>query len=274
MMPPACGVKMKGEAASPPLPTPPVERPPAPPPKASALASAGIQIAASPPPPARAENGDRCSSAPGALIVEAVAADRRWSHRCRDRAAAAAIPWLNQPPPTAIEVEGPRIEAALSAYRSAYRNRDLEGVAKVVSGAAGGHKRTMEQAFTNCLVYEVTFADMHVALDAADPNSAEVDVRSTYNCTPTSGGRQTETSHHEVFALKKIGDEWRIASAAPVSAGRPAVARAAGRRVRVCMERGKLVLHRLYNSMTDGSNCAPLSARRRRVASSAGSAAR
>ena len=52
MMPPAAGLKLKSEAASPPLPAPPVERPPAPPPKAAALASAGIQIAASPPPPA------------------------------------------------------------------------------------------------------------------------------------------------------------------------------------------------------------------------------
>ena len=134
---------------------------------------------------------------------------------------AAAIPWFNQPAPTAIEVEGPRIEAAMSAYRSAYRNRNLEGVVKVFPELPADSKRTMEQAFATCLVYEVTFADMHVALDASDPNSAQVDVRSTYNCTPTSGGRQTETSRHEAFALKKIGDEWLIAGAAPVSAGRP-----------------------------------------------------
>ncbi len=221
MMPPAAGLKMKGEAASPPPPTPAVERPPAPPPKAAALASGGIQIAASPPPPAARR------TATVAAPLPARSSSKRWLLIAAGviavaiGAAAAAIPWFNQPPPTAIEVEGPRIEAAMSAYRSAYRNRDLEGVVEVFPELPADAKRTMEQAFTNCLVYEVTFADMHVALDAADPNSAEVDVRSTYNCTPTSGGRQTETSHHEVFALKKIGNEWLIAGAAPVSAGRP-----------------------------------------------------
>jgi serine/threonine-protein kinase len=221
MMPPAAGLKMKGEAASPPLPTPPVERPAAPPPKAAALASGGIQIASSPPPPAARRTttvaalpAARSSSKRWLLIAAGVIA-------VAIGAAAAAIPWLNQPPPSPIEVEGPRIEEAMSAYRSAYRNRDLEGVVEMFPELPADTKRTMEQAFANCLVYEVTFADMHVALDAADPNSAEVDVRSTYNCTPTSGGRQTETSHHEVFALKKIGDEWLIAGATPVSAGRP-----------------------------------------------------
>lgn len=136
-------------------------------------------------------------------------------------AAVAAIPWFNQTPLTPMEVEGPRIEAAMDAYRSAYRNRNLEGVMEVFPELPADTKRTMEQAFTSCLVYEVTFADMKVALDAADTNSAEVDVRSTYNCTPTSGGRQTETSRHDVFSLKKIGDEWLIAGAAPVSASRP-----------------------------------------------------
>jgi eukaryotic-like serine/threonine-protein kinase len=221
MRPPAEGLKLKSEAASPPPPAPPVERTPALPPKAAALASAGIQIAASPPPAARrtatvaTPPPVRRSSSKKALLIGAgvivVAIG----------AAAAAIPWFNQPPLSPIEVEGPRIEAAMSAYRGAYRNRNLEGVVKVFPELPADTKRTMEQAFTNCLVYEVTFADMHVALDAADPNSAEVDVRSTYNCTPTSGGRQTESSRHEVFALKKIGDEWLIAGAAPVSAGRP-----------------------------------------------------
>jgi serine/threonine protein kinase len=221
MMPPAAGLKLKSEAASAPLSAPPGERPPAPPPKAAALASAGIQIAASPPPARRTATVAAPPPAP------ARTSSKRWLLigagviAVAIGAAAAAIPWFNQPPPTAIEVEGPRIEAAMGAYRSAYRNRDLEGVVKVFPELPADTKQTMQQAFTNCLVYEVTFADMRVALDAADPNSAEVDVRSTYNCTPTSGGRQTETSRHEVFALKKIGDEWLIAGAAPVSAGRP-----------------------------------------------------
>ena len=219
MMPPAAGLKLKNEAALPP-PAPPVQRTPAPP-KPVAPSSGGIQIAASPLPTPRrtatiaAPSRARSSSSKKWLLISvgviAVAIG----------AAAAAIPWLNQTPLTPMEVEGPRIEAAMDAYRSAYRNRDLKGVMEVFPELPADTKRTMEQAFTNCLVYEVTFADMKVALAAADPNSAEVDVRSTYNCTPTSGGRQTETSRHDVFSLKKIGDEWLIAGAAPVSASRP-----------------------------------------------------
>ena len=217
MMPPAAELKLKNEAASPP---PAIGRPPAPP-KPVALASAGIHIAASPTPPSARRTATvaapphqaRSSSKKWLLIGAGVIA-------VAIGAAAAARPWFNQPPPAPIEVEGPRIEAAMGAYRSAYRNRNLEGVVKVFPELPADTKRTMEQAFTNCLVYEVTFADMKVAL-AADPNSAEVDVRSTYNCTPTSGGRQSETSRHEVFSLKKIGDDWLISGAVPVSAGRP-----------------------------------------------------
>ena len=220
MMPPAAGLKLKNEAALPSPAAPPVQRAPAPP-KPVAPSSGGIQIAASSPPTPRrtatiaAPSRARSSSSKKWLVIGvgviAVAIG----------AAVAAIPWFNQTPLTPIEVEGPRIEAAMDEYRSAYRNRNLEGVMEVFPELPADTKRTMEQAFTNCLVYEVTFADMKVALDAADPNRAEVDVRSTYNCTPTSGGRQTETSRHDVFSLKKIGDEWLIAGAAPVSASRP-----------------------------------------------------
>jgi ketosteroid isomerase-like protein len=136
-------------------------------------------------------------------------------------ATAAAIPWLNQPPPEPIVVERPRIEAAMGEYRTAYRNRNLDGVLDIFPELPAESRRTMERAFTNCLVYEVTFDVMNVTLSATDPNSAEVDLRSTHECTPNSGGQQTSASRHEVFSLRKIKDEWLIASAAAVSAGRP-----------------------------------------------------
>jgi len=135
-------------------------------------------------------------------------------------AAAAAIPWFNQPPADPMEVERPLILATMGKYRSAYRNRDLPGVVEVFPGIPAEAQKAMEQAFTNCLVYEVTFADVKVMLDTATPASASVDVESTHECTPNSG-RQTTASHHDVFSLKKIGDEWLISSAAAVSAGRP-----------------------------------------------------
>ena len=136
-------------------------------------------------------------------------------------AAAAAIPWLNPPAPEPTEVESPRILAVMGEYRTAYRNRNLEGVLKVFPELPADTKRTMQQAFANCLVYEVEFADVKVRLDAADPNKAEVDVLSMHTCTPTSGGRQTNASRHDAFSMRKIGDDWLIAQAAPVSASRP-----------------------------------------------------
>jgi hypothetical protein len=135
-------------------------------------------------------------------------------------AAAAAIPWLNQPPSDPIEVERPLILSAMGKYRSAYRNRNLEGVVEVFPGIPADIRKAMEQAFADCLVYEVTFADMNVTLDTTTPASASVDVQSVHECTPNSG-RQTTAAHHDVFSLKKIGEEWLISSTTPVSASGP-----------------------------------------------------
>jgi serine/threonine protein kinase len=137
---------------------------------------------------------------------------------------AAAIPWLTAPPPNVMERERPGIEAAMGRFRTAYRNRDLEGVMAAFPTMPAGTRQTMERAFVNCLVYEVTFADMQVELNPADPTRAQVDVRSTHECTPNSGGRQTTTAQRDVFTLRKSGEAWVIDSAvrAPdASAGRP-----------------------------------------------------
>jgi hypothetical protein len=74
-------------------------------------------------------------------------------------------------------------------------------------------RQTMLRAFTNCLVYEVMFADMQVELNPADPTRAQVDVSSTHTCTPNSGGRQTTTTQRDVFTLRKNGEAWLIDSA-------------------------------------------------------------
>ena len=68
----------------------------------------------------------------------------------------------------------------------------------------------MQRAFSNCLVYEVTFADMQVAMNPTDATLAQVDVRSTHTCTPNSSGRQTTTDQRDVFTLRKNGDTWSI----------------------------------------------------------------
>ena len=144
-------------------------------------------------------------------------------------ATAAAIPWLNQPPPDPIVVERPRIEAAMGEYRTAYRNRNLAGVVEVFPELPAETRRAMERAFTNCLVYEVTFDVMNVTLAAADPNSAEVDLRSTHECTPNSGGPQTDRlSPRGVFTE----EDWRRVADCERRAGvsrQAAIAAPAGR---------------------------------------------
>jgi ketosteroid isomerase-like protein len=217
-IPPPAGLKLKSEAIPP---APIVEKPVPPPPRSAPPPPANIAVAPSPPstrrsatvagparPQARSKKGRLIGV--GVVVVAIGAA-----------AAAYLSGQFNPPPQDPLTAARPEIEAAMAEYRSAYRNRDLEGVVKVFPGLPADTRQTMQQAFENCLIYEVVFADMRVALNAADPNSAQVDVRSTHNCTPTSGGRQTNASHHDVFSLKKIGDAWLIAGSAPVSAGGP-----------------------------------------------------
>lgn len=112
----------------------------------------------------------------------------------------------------------------MGRFRTAYRNRDLAGVDAAFPTLPRDTRQTMQRAFTNCIVYEVTFADMQVELNPADPTRAEVDVRSIHTCTPNSGGRQTTTAQRDVFTLRKNGEAWVIdsASRAPdASPGRP-----------------------------------------------------
>jgi hypothetical protein len=219
-VPPAVGLKLKSEAI-PPAPTPAIERP-APPPRSVPPPAANIAIAPSPPSVPRrtatvAPTPQAQSSSKKWILIGAVVAVLTIG------AAAAALlsGRFNPPPEDPAAVERPRIIAAMADYRSAYRNRDLAGVVKVFPELPADTRRAMEQTFTNCLVYEVQFGNIDVGFDASDPNNATVEVRSTHTCTPNSGGRQTNASHHDMFSLKKMGDTWLIASAAPVSASGP-----------------------------------------------------
>ena len=101
----------------------------------------------------------------------------------------------------------------MGRFRTAYRNRNLQGVSEVFPTLPRETRQTMQRSFNNCLVYEVTFADMQVEMDPADGTLAQVDVRSTHTCTPNSGGRQTTTAQRNVFTLRKNGDTWLIDSA-------------------------------------------------------------
>ena len=105
----------------------------------------------------------------------------------------------------------------MGRFRTAYRNRNLEGVTERFPTLPGETRQAMQRSFSDCLVYEVTFADMRVELDPTDATLAQVDVRSTHVCTPNSGGRQTTTAHRDVYTLRKSGDAWRIDNAVQAS---------------------------------------------------------
>jgi hypothetical protein len=219
-VPPVTALKLKSEAVVPPPPPPPVEKP-APSSRSASPASGNIAVAPSSVPKrpatiASSPRAERASSKKGLLVGASVVV-------LAVGAATAAFlsGWFSPPPEDPATVERPRIITAMADYRSAYRNRNLAGLEKVFPDLPADTRRAMQQAFTDCLVYEVQFENLEVAFDAADPNNATVEVRSTHTCTPNSGGRQTNASHHEVFSLKKMGDAWLIAGATPVSAGRP-----------------------------------------------------
>ena len=199
-----------------PTPTPPPAPTPTPPPQelqlkkkvttgvkpAVSTATPRVAVVGTPRPqtPQRAPSRKRAvvvGSAVGALVL----------------AAAAAIPWLLAEPQSDLERELPGIEEAMGRFRTAYRNRNLEGVTEVFPTLPGETRQAMQRSFSDCLVYEVTFADMRVELEPTDATQAQVDVRSTHICTPNSGGRQITTGQHDVFTLRKSGDGWRIDSA-------------------------------------------------------------
>ena len=133
--------------------------------------------------------------------------------------AAAALPWLTAAPPSALERERPAIEAAMERFRVGYRNRDLPTVTAAFPSLPRELRQTMEKTFANCLVYEVVFDEVSIAVPPGDESAAEAAIRSTHTCTPQSGGRETTAGHNDLFTLKKNGDAWTIGGISPLKAG-------------------------------------------------------
>jgi len=132
---------------------------------------------------------------------------------------AVAIPWLTAAPSDPLDHERPGIEAAMERFRIGYRNRDLRAVREAFPALPRDVQQTMQRTFSDCLVYEVTFDRMAVALTPGISTAALADVRSTHTCTPQSTGRQTTAVRHDIYALGKEGDTWVIegVAAAPAS---------------------------------------------------------
>ena len=167
--PPPQALQLKKEAAGSGRPLSGGEKPAAPsvPPRAAVVG---------PPPPQtapRASSRKRTmviGSAVGALVL------------------VAAIAIIGRPPPPSdLERERPGIEETMGRFRVAYRNRNLEGVMGVFPTLPGETRQAMQRSFDDCLVYEVTFADMQVELD---PTDATLKRFSNRPCT-TWGGRGT-----------------------------------------------------------------------------------
>ena len=121
-----------------------------------------------------------------------------------------AMSWRATPPPTALEREGPAIDAALSQFRTAYRTRDIDAMMAVFPTLPPTTKQAMRRTFATCLVYEVTYDGIQVAIDPQNDTRATADVRSLHTCTPASGGRETTTDEHDIFSLRKQGEAWLV----------------------------------------------------------------
>jgi serine/threonine-protein kinase len=134
------------------------------------------------------------AAAAGALVIGAVA----------------ALPWLTAEPADPLTVERPAIQAAMERFRIGYRNRDMDAVLEAFPTLPPDMRQSMQRTFDSCIVYEVTFDEMNVALASTDPAEAQADVRSTHTCTPQSGGRETASTQHNVFTLAKTGGNWML----------------------------------------------------------------
>ncbi len=163
--------------------------------------------------PATASRPPTATARPATGTIAPASSSRRWvligvAVVAIAAGAVVALPYLSGPPADPLEVQRPAIEAAMERFRVGYRNRDMEAVVAAFPELPAPVRQTMQRSFDNCIVYEVTFDQMNVALAQADAAVAEADVRSAHTCTPQSGGRQTTAMQHEVYRLRKNGEGW------------------------------------------------------------------
>jgi serine/threonine-protein kinase len=128
---------------------------------------------------------------------------------------AVALSWLTAAHADPLEQELPLIEAAIERFRIGYRNRDLRAVVAAFPTLPADVRRTMEQTFDECLVYEVIFDG--VAITGADSTAARADVTSTHTCTPQSAAPDRTTRQHNIYTLKKNGEDWSIDRVTPAA---------------------------------------------------------
>ena len=127
--------------------------------------------------------------------------------------AGAAAPTAPSPAaatPNPLEKERPGLVAALGRFQAAYRDRDINAVLQIYPALQREARQALQRSFDNCRAYDVQFDDMRFLIDPAEPTTAQVNVRSTYVCTPRTGQRAVSAAQRDVFTLRKRGDLWVI----------------------------------------------------------------
>lgn len=136
-------------------------------------------------------------------------------------APAAAAPAVAAPAaaaaPSPLDRERGALTAALGRFQAAYRDRDINALQQIFPSLQREARQKIERAFRDCRAYDVAFDDMQFLMDPGNPTVAQVNVRSTYVCTPRTGQRPVPAAQRDVFSLRKRGDAWFIDSTGNVN---------------------------------------------------------
>ena len=142
---------------------------------------------------------------------------RRSQPAATPAAAASAAPAPAAPPaaapapaPNPLDRERPALVAALGRFQAAYRDRDINAVLQIYPSLQREARQALQRSFDNCRAYDVQFDDMRFLIDPSEPTTAQINVRSTYICTPRTGQRAVSAAQRDVFTLRKRGDLWVI----------------------------------------------------------------
>jgi serine/threonine-protein kinase len=125
------------------------------------------------------------------------------------------------PRPSARDAEMPGILRALNLYRAAYGQMSTKALMEIYPSARGETEQALRRQFNACRSFDVSFADVNVALVGDDAKVANVTAQTTYTCTPKSRQAPQPQAVSDVFVLRKLGDNWLIDSRGMMETRRP-----------------------------------------------------
>jgi hypothetical protein len=127
--------------------------------------------------------------------------------------AAAPTPAAAAPPAraSAIDVERAGLLGALNRFQDAYRNRSIRDLQAVYPSLPREERQALERSFgRDCGAVDFTYLNPQFGLNADDPTSATVTMRTTFTCQPRTGQRAQIVAGQQVFILRKAGDTWLV----------------------------------------------------------------